>query len=149
MIKYINSFLDDWEVNYFIDLLTNSEISYHEDNVYKFYFLNLINLELKTKKFERFDFNKFRIQMTNETIDQIEASHGHSNPWSFVIFLNENFSGGEIVFGNRLFFPKKGDMIYFSGNEKHSVKNCFGNRYTLVGFMSNNPLNIEDNKSII
>lgn len=87
--------------------------------------------------------------MTNETIDQIEASHGHSNPWSFVIFLNENFLGGEIVFGNRLFLPKKGDMIYFSGNEKHSVKNCVGNRYTLVGFMSNNPLNIEDSKSII
>lgn len=87
--------------------------------------------------------------MTNETIDQVETPHGHSNPWSFVIFLNDNFSRGEIIFGNKVFYPTKGDMIYFSGNERHSVKNCVGNRYTLVGFMSNNPLNVENSKSII
>ena len=149
MIKYISSFLDDSEIGSFMDLFISSSIDYHEDDVYKFYFLDLIKEKVQPIKFSNFKFNKFRIQMTNETIDQVEIPHGHSNPWSFVIFLNDNFSGGEIIFGNKVFYPKKGDMIYFSGNERHSVKNCVGNRYTLVGFMSNNPLNVENSKSII
>lgn len=149
MIFYSSNFLNQSECEYFINLFNQNEIEYWSDDVYKFYFLDLIKEKVQPIKFSNFKFNKFRIQMTNETIDQVETPHGHSNPWSFVIFLNDNFSRGEIIFGNKVFYPRKGDMIYFSGNERHSVKNCVGNRYTLVGFMSNNPLNVENSKSII
>jgi hypothetical protein len=39
-------------------------------------------------------------------------------------------------------------MIYFSGEEIHKVNNCIGNRYTLVGFMNNNPMNVKKNTLI-
>jgi hypothetical protein len=81
--------------------------------------------------------------MVNETIDQVNNFHDHIDPWSFIIFLNENFIGGEVVFKKKEFKPKKGDMIYFSGEEGHKVNNCIGDRYTLVGFMSNNPMEIK------
>lgn len=86
--------------------------------------------------------------MVNETIKQIETFHGHVNPWSFIIFLNEDFIGGEVIFGCKEYKPKTGDMIYFSGDEQHKVNDCIGDRYTLVGFMHNNPLSIKKNSLI-
>lgn len=149
MIKYIKSFLSDDEAEYFINLFNNEIIKYNEDNVYKFYFLDLMERDLEVEKFKDFSFKKFRVQLVNESINQIENPHRHSNPWSFIIFLNENFSGGEVSFSNYDYKPKKGDMIYFTGNEKHKVNNCIGDRYTLVGFMLNNPLNQEIENSIL
>jgi hypothetical protein len=146
MIKYIPSFLNTEEIKYFIELFNNKKATYIDDEIYKFYYVDLINHKLEIEKFSNFNFKKFRVQMLNETIKQVELPHGHLNPWSFIIFLNENFIGGEIYFGKNIFFPKKGDMIYFSGNELHNVNNCIGDRYTLVGFMLNNPLNIEEKK---
>ena len=146
MIKYISSFLTSDEINYFIEIFNNEKANYTDDEIYKFYYVDLINHKLEIEKFSNFNFKKFRVQMLNETIKQVESPHGHLIPWSFVIFLNENFIGGEICFGKNIFFPKKGDMIYFSGNELHNVNNCIGDRYTLVGFMLNNPLNIEEKK---
>lgn len=134
------------EIQYFIEIFHNERAKYNSDEIYKFYYVNLINRELEILKFSDFNFKKFRVQMLNETIKQIELPHGHLNPWSFIIFLNENFIGGEICFKKNIFTPKKGDMIYFSGNELHNVNNCIGDRYTLVGFMLNNPLNIEEKK---
>jgi hypothetical protein len=141
MIKYISSFLNTDEIQYFIEIFHNEKAKYNDDAVYKFYYVDLINCELEIQKFSNFNFKKFRIQMLNETIKQVELSHTHLNPWSFIIFLNENFIGGEIFFGEKEYKPKTGDMIYFSGNELHNVNNCIGDRYTLVGFMTNNPLN--------
>ena len=149
MIFYSPKFLEPSECEYFINLFNQNEVEYWSDEVYKFYHIDLIKRNLENDKFVNFNFRKFRVQMTYESIDQVRTPHRHLDPWSFVIFLNENFVGGEIIFTNRVFSPTKGDMIYFSGNEKHLVKNCIGNRFTLVGFMSNNPLNIEYHNSVI
>ena len=149
MIKYISSFLNTEEIQYFIKIFHNEKAKYNCDKIYKFYYVDLINYELEIEKFSNFNFKKFRVQMLNETIKQVELPHGHLNPWSFIIFLNENFIGGELCFKKNIFTAKAGDMIYFSGNELHNVNNCIGDRYTLVGFMLNNPLNIEEKKYII
>ena len=149
MIKYVTSFLNKEEIDYFIEIFHNENTKYHNDKIYKFYYVDLINWELKIQKFSDFNFKKFRIQMLNETINQIELAHKHDNPWSFIIFLNENFEGGEVIFEGVEYKPKKGDMIYFSGEEYHRVNNCVGDRYTLVGFMSNNPLTVKTLKDLI
>ena len=148
MIRYIKSFLNESDIDYLKSLIYESELKFHTDKVYKFYYLDIINKDLNINNFNDFSFKKFRIQMVNETINQVQEYHGHVNPWSFIVFLNEDFVGGEVVFENKIFKPKKGDMIYFSGEELHKVNNCIGNRYTLVGFMENNPLNIKP-KNII
>jgi hypothetical protein len=148
MIKYVKSFLEEKEVLYFIDMFNNEKMNYYGDNVYKFYYIDLINRYLTIQKFSNFFFKKFRVQMVNETIKQIETFHGHVNPWSFIIFLNEDFIGGEVIFGGKEYIPKTGDMIYFSGDEQHKVNDCIGDRYTLVGFMHNNPLSIKRNSLI-
>jgi hypothetical protein len=148
MIKYVKSFLNEKEVLYFIDMFNNEKMNYHGDDVYKFYYIDLINRDLTIQKFSNFSFKKIRVQMVNETIKQIETFHGHVNPWSFIIFLNEDFIGGEVIFGCEEYKPKTGDMIYFSGDEQHKVNDCIGDRYTLVGFMHNNPLSIKRNSLI-
>jgi hypothetical protein len=148
MIKYVKSFLNEKEVLYFIDMFNNEKMNYHGDDVYKFYYIDLINRDLTIQKFSNFSFKKIRVQMVNETIKQIETFHGHVNPWSFIIFLNEDFIGGEVIFSCEEYKPKTGDMIYFSGDEQHKVNDCIGDRYTLVGFMHNNPLSIKRNSLI-
>jgi hypothetical protein len=145
MIKYIDNFLNNEEIHYFIDVFRNKQMGtggFRNDNLYRYYYVDLMNKNLGVKKFSKFKFSKFRVQMVNETINQIEIPHAHKDPWSFVIFLNEDFIGGEIVFDNVSYTPKTGDMLYFSGDEFHKVNNCVGDRYTLIGFMLNNPLEI-------
>lgn len=142
MIHYFKSFLTNSETDYFIDAFENGQTFFNTDNVYRFYYLDIIKRNIKTDKFKNFHFKKFRVQKIDESIDQVEKSHTHINPWSFIIFLNEDFLGGEVVFKNKVYSPKKGDMIYFSGDEAHKVNNSIGSRYTLVGFMHNNPLKV-------
>lgn len=149
MVKYISNFLNKKEINYFMDIFNNEKVDYFGDDVYKFYYINLMNKKLEVNKFSKFIFKKFRVQMINETINQIETYHTHINPWSFIIFLNEDFIGGEVFFDGVKYKPKKGDMIYFSGKERHKVNNCIGNRYTLIGFMLNNPLKINVTQNLI
>jgi hypothetical protein len=149
MIKYVPSFLTNEETEYFINIFKNGVKQYFGDQYYKFYFVDLMDVEIEVRKLDRFVFKKFRVQMVNETIQQIEEPHTHLNSWSFIVFLNDNFDGGEIFFGDKEYKPKKGDMIYFSGEEYHMVNNCVGNRYTLIGFMLNNPFGIQIQKDLI
>jgi hypothetical protein len=143
MIQYYPNFLSNSECEYFIDMFKAENNGYCDDYIYKFYYIDLIEKKLQTEKFSNFIFKKFRVQMVNESIEQSVTSHQHINPWSFIVFLNDNFTGGEIIFSNIEHKPKTGDMIYFSGEEHHKVNNSVGNRYTLVGFMYNNPLSVK------
>jgi hypothetical protein len=149
MIKYIPSFLTSDEINYFMDIFHNEDKKYYGDEYYKFYFVDLMGRELEVKKFSNFSFKKFRVQMVDDSINQVEIPHLHHNPWSFIVFLNEDFTGGELIFDNNEFTPKVGDMVYFSGEEYHRVNNCVGKRYTLIGFMMNNPLDVESQRNFL
>ena len=76
--------------------------------------------------------------------------HTHTPPYSYVIFLNDNFEGGELIFENIRIKPKKGQMVYFSREEKHYVDNVIcGNRYTLVSFTKDGSIDLKRLKSQI
>jgi hypothetical protein len=91
-------------------------------------------------KFDKCEFEIFRIQMVNNDINQSHHFHIHpNNPYSFIIFLNDNFTGGEVEFeNNQKIIPSEGTMIYFTSDEPHRVLNCVSERYTLIGFLKNN-----------
>lgn len=98
--------------------------------------------------------NSFRIQKYNETYNpQPDIFHGHKERYSWVIFLNQDFTGGELVFGNGATFrPKSGGLVYFEGtDETHKVNSCIGDRFVLVGLSSVKPdfnfYQVESNKS--
>ena len=143
MLKEYKNFLTEEECDSFISLYDDDKRLHQDDNIYKFYHTDLRDKVLPTDKLDEFIFSKFRVQMVDITIQQIEQPHGHSVPWSIVVFLNSNFIGGEIIFGNLEFKPVKGTMLYFTGDQRHKVNNCFGKRYTLVGFLQNNPMKLD------
>jgi len=149
MIKYVSSFLTSEETEYFINLFKSGSKKFFGDQYYKYYYVDLMDSEIEVRKLDSFVFKKFRVQMVNETIQQIEEPHTHLNSWSFIVFLNDDFEGGEIFFGEEVYTPKKGDMIYFSGEEYHRVNDCVGDRYTLIGFMLNNPFELQIKKDFI
>ena len=93
--------------------------------------------------------------------------HFHKNNWTYVLYLNDNFDGGEIEFknGDRI-KPERGDMIGFDETEAHRVirpynfkpqtfthngiEHTLNRRFSLVGFMKENIFGKDiKNKSII
>ena len=56
---------------------------------------------------------------------------------SFIIFLNDNFQGGHLIFdGGITIYPKKGRAVFFDGpNIEHEVnRNMDGDRYIVAGW---------------
>jgi hypothetical protein len=103
--------------------------------------MSILNYIDEFKIFKRFkiDKNQFarrlNIQLIDETLKVLEKHHTHITPFSFVLFLNDNFVGGELVFDDITIKPKKNMLTYFSGDLGHHVKPVkSGERYTLVGF---------------
>ena len=143
MLVEFSNFLTLEESNYFISLFDKNLQEHQDDGLYKFYYRDLMGVDLQTNKFHNFNFKKLRVQLLDETIKQVEKSHSHLNPWSFVIFLNTDFKGGELIFGDKVYKPELGKMLYFTGDETHRVNNCISDRYTLVGFMHNNPMKVK------
>ena len=140
MIKTIPNFLIKDEINYFINLWDIDKAYRNQSDIYNCYRINLLNdFNRIGTKFEKCEFNMFRIQMVNNDIDQSKQFHTHPNaPYSFIIFLNDNYDGGEVEFGDgQKIVPHSGTMIYFTSNESHRVLNCTSDRYTLIGFLKN------------
>ncbi len=59
-----------------------------------------------------------------------DYSHQHL---SSILYLNDNYKGGETVIGNNVIKPETGKVIFFSGTKiPHSVKKLIkGRRYTI------------------
>ena len=148
MISYIENFLEDKECSFFIQLFEHAKVEEWIDNIYCFSYINLLNLDLHFNKFSSCDFDRFRVQKVNENTKTVKHSHKHFLPYSFIIFLNDDFKGGELVFDNKIFIPKTGDMVYFSGDALHRVNKTIGDRFTLVGFLNNNAGFLNTNKVI-
>lgn len=143
MIKTIDDYLSNIQCNSIINMWDeNCIIDINNDNVYHYLGMCLMPHLKKINEiipeFIKCYFKKFRIQCVDENIQQIKIPHSHINGYSFVIFLNDNFEGGELIFDNLIVKPKMGTMVYFTGNEQHRVENCVGKRWTLVGFLHNN-----------
>ena len=67
-----------------------------------------------------------------------DDSGGSDIKYGVVLYLNDNFEGGELYYPNLgvMIKPEKGMLVYHSGNEDHEVlKVTSGNRYTLTSFI--------------
>ena len=137
MIIYQDDFLNENEISYLLNLWDKSLVEF-SDYAISFYYINLIEnpLDLTTIHngvFRRKDVVKMRLQLYNESFNQIDYFHGHENLHNYIIFLNDNFRGGELEFENGLLVkPKKGSLVYFNNNEKHKVHPCVGDRYVFT-----------------
>jgi predicted 2-oxoglutarate/Fe(II)-dependent dioxygenase YbiX len=149
MITVYNDIISKTECDVFIDFYNNNThlmVETNNDFVYHFngiYITNNLDSFSFTKRFtNQKNIEKIRIQLVNNKISTIESPHKHSIQYNFVLFLNEEFEGGELIFENIIIKPKLGQLIYFTGNESHYVKKVTnGDRYSLVG-MSTSPIEI-------
>ena len=70
-----------------------------------------------------------------------DNSGGDEIKYGVVLYLNEDFEGGELIYPDLdiQIKPQKGMLIYHPGDEKHSVSKVIsGNRYTLTSFIRKN-----------
>jgi len=141
MIKIIDNYLTPIQCESITSLWDSSNVINITDDIYRFYGIDLIpHLKKVTgiiPKFKSCNFKKLRIQRTDESIVQVETKHTHLNNYSFVICLNDNYSGGRLIFDKISVTPKIGSMVYFTKEEPHRVENCVSARFTLVGFLHN------------
>lgn len=111
------------------------------DNVYHFEGVNLIDNLNDFVFFKRIGLNhnhvdRIRVQHVDKDTNILEKFHTDKQPYAFVVFLNDDFNGGEFICENVIIKPKKKTLIYTSGNEPHYVKAVpEGKRFTLVCFM--------------
>lgn len=95
---------------------------------YKFELINLTESISKLDFNFMFDSNSYKklliqgLDETHKDAPKYDKYHNHINEWTSVIYLNDNYEGGEIEFKNgTIIKPSAGDMIYFSENEFHRV----------------------------
>ena len=147
MIHEISSFLNNKEIEYYKGLFeTEPIISKVYDNRYRFELVDIFYLRIP--KFDKFNITSLRVQRVNENIEQIKRFHVHDSPYTFVIFLNDDFIDGNLIIKNKIIKPELGKLIIFRGSEPHKVEPCKNNRYTIVGFCDNNPYS-KNKKTII
>jgi hypothetical protein len=148
MIKFIDNFLNDEQIEHLLSLWDNKPFYEVNDEIYRFKGIDLLSIIeklnvpniLKSRK----SYNALRLQLVDESISQVEYYHAHTEPYSFAIFLNEEFIGGELVFLDKESVkPKKGTMVYFTGDERHRVAPTSGDRFTLIGFLREDIFNKE------
>jgi len=153
MIEVLDDFLSKQQCEFLINQYLQNEDKLFEvdDETYSFEGINIIksNIEfesvipkLKSIYYE----NRLRIQKLNENTNLNKNYHSHKNDYesvnnNFVIFLNDNYTGGELEFDgieSTKINPKTGRIVKFTAEEPHRVLTVVGDRFTLVGFLDNN-----------
>jgi len=134
MIVIQDNFLTEKEICKLLDLWDDKLGRFASDAI-AFYGIDLKRLDvdisfLHNNAFVKEKIHKLRLQKYNESFEQISDYHGHENTHNYIMFLNDNFEGGELEFENGVtILPKAGSLVYFNNNEKHRVHPCIGNRY--------------------
>ena len=137
MIIIQDNFLTEKETSYLLKLWGKGRVGFSSE-IIRFFAMDLKNSNfdiscIQNGIFEKKYFHKIRLQKYNEEFDQIEEFHGHENIHNYIVFLNDNFSGGELEFENgSIVKPKKGSLVYFNNNERHRVKKCIGDRFVFT-----------------
>lgn len=140
MILIQDNFLSDKDISYILGHW-DDQLAEFSDVAIHFHYVNFKkhNINLKPVKngiFPNKVFEKIRLQKYNETFIQKPEFHGHVNYHNYIVFLNDDFEGGELEFKNGVTIkPKKGSLVYFNNNEEHRVLPCRGDRwvFTLLG----------------
>lgn len=147
MIIIQDNFLSNLEKDKLLSLWDDNQSIFCK-GVTAFYFMDLKKLKtdvsfLHNNAFTPNKLHKLRLQKYNESFEQVEDYHGHENIYNYVIFLNDNFHGGELEFESGIkITPKAGTIITFTNNEKHRILPCKGDRYTFVA-LGDNELDIK------
>ena len=163
MIVHKNNIISDIEIDSLYEIWFNPNIE-HGKTEYK-YALELIDLKQRYDLLNInyiFDLKRYRmfflqcIDVNHNNALYSKRYHNHRNTWTYVLYLNDNYDGGELEFeSGEIIKPKKGDLIYFSPNEFHRVltpynfkekyfidkenkSHLLDKRYSLVGFMNTN-----------
>lgn len=156
MIVIQDSFLTNFELNYLLNLWDSKKTHFSGQGIH-FYSNDLLKNEVDLScihngAFSRVSFKKIRLQKYNNSFKQIKEFHGHEDIHNYILFLNDNFEGGELIFEKGIsIIPTAGTLVYFNNNENHRVLDCIGDRYTLI-FSGNEAVDLnlkEKNKSII
>lgn len=147
MISIYKNFIDDKTSSNLIEIYQKrlDDTFIVNDNVYNFNGLKLLKDEINFTK--NWDCSVLRIQKIDINTKIVKNYHIHKNEYSIVLFLNDNFDGGELIFPNITIKPLKNMLVYFTGDEPHYVNNTNGDRYTLVSFL-NSPITFFKNKII-
>jgi len=140
MILYDDSFLTNEEIKFILDKWNDSLVQFSKVAIH-FYFIDFVKHKIKINElhngeFSKVNFEKIRLQKYNSSFNQIVEYHGHENHHNYILFLNDDFIGGELEFENGLVInPKRGALVYFNNHERHRVLPCKGDRYvfTLLG----------------
>ena len=166
MIKLLEGKLKDSEIDKLLTLWHQTEDCHTITDGYKYHiealeildYLDELNLNYSFPKEHYRDFILQTIDETHSQAPNHNKFHRHENEWTYVMYLNDNYDGGEIEFTNgTIIKPKTGDVIYFSPEEGHRVKPPYnfteqyftlnGNsilmnkRWSLVGFMNSDIIN--------
>lgn len=139
MLRVYNNFVNKTEADELIEYYrSNINREYlTEDEIYNFkgVVIQDYNSLLVSKKLKLYTPKVIRIQLVNSTFKTTDYAHTHRIPWSYVLFLNDSFTGGELIMENITIKPKKYQLIVFPGSVKHRVNQVTeGERYTLVSF---------------
>tara|TARA_Y100000401_G_scaffold94329_1_gene80801 strand:+ start:329 stop:973 length:645 start_codon:yes stop_codon:yes gene_type:complete len=61
---------------------------------------------------------------------------GTNHHYSFTIFLNDNYRGGELVVEGKVIKPKQGHIYIYPSDKFHSVNEVtYGTRYAIIGWI--------------
>jgi hypothetical protein len=141
------NFLSEKYCNYLIDMFTNNEKYYGKHhNMTKFieldYFMHLDPIKKLYGKLSRHcinNLNKDSFINFTQIVKWRSGSYQEKHidfdyhPYTSIIYLNDNFDGGETVVGSKKITPERGKILSFTGNkiihEVFEVKN--GTRYTV------------------
>lgn len=98
----------------------------------------ILNLGLKLKKLckkqnKKYVINYFEIVKWPQEESLSEHVDFDYHPYTSILYLNDNFIGGETIVGGKKIIPKKCKLIAFEGNKiKHKVNTVIkGTRYTV------------------
>lgn len=137
MIELYSNFLTDAESNELIEYynVNFERVFYEQNKVYTFKGIDIVNYE-NLQIYNKVDLrgsSTLRVQLISEDVQPVDYFHKHSDPWTFLIFLNDDYEGGELEIENFVVKPKKNQLLVFSGSLGHRVKPVTkGNRYTFV-----------------
>lgn len=152
MIDSIENFFTKEQCDYFINCFKNNLDTKFEvkDSIYSFKAVNVITSSIDYKKIApildaAYFKDRLRIQLINSGYEVNTNFHTHANDNvnSFVIFLNDDYTGGELEFQTgEIFKPEIGTLVKFQTFNAHRVNQVSkGDRYTLVGLLDKSDTN--------
>ena len=143
LILLYDNFLSKEECNKYIDIFNNekNKVKQYRDT----FTLTINDIDLLNKLKYEFNIDKLLtpdlLQIVMWPKNSFMNSHYDSTAkgkdlLAFIIYLNEDYSGGETIIDKKKIEPKTGRVVIFSnGRLEHSVNKIKkGNRYTLIGW---------------